>query len=240
MSNVKEFYDKHSYKYEEFEAEALINSEKYPLLYDIRNKERNLLDKARGKKVFYFATGSGSDIAYLAKIGAKIVTLDFSIEMINRTIDRLKEENVTFELLQNRTGFTKEFIDNFFDSGKQVLILLADINDIVLPENYFDYTFCYCTLPLLQKNWHNVLKKMISISKNGAVSVYLKEKIAFLHQYYTDFGFDSQVEDRTIFLKGGFAYYCIPPEEIIKSIEEEKKLEIIDVGLGKIYIWSTS
>ncbi|MBU2100894.1 class I SAM-dependent methyltransferase [Candidatus Micrarchaeota archaeon] len=239
MSSVKEFYNNHSFKYEQFEAQALTNKEKYPLLFQIRTKERQLLEKGFNKKVFYFATGSGSDIVHLNKSGAKIVTLDFSIEMINRTIDRMKKEGVAYKLLKNQNHLTEEFINNFFEQNpNDVLVIFADIKQLKLPKNYFDYCFCYCTLPLLEDAWQEVLLKMLFSSKNGAVSVYLKERISHLKDYYIDFGFNSNIAGRTICLEGGFVYYCIPPEKIIEVIEKEKSLEIIDSGLGKIYFWS--
>jgi len=239
MSTIKEFYDNHSFKYEEFEAEALTNKDKYPLLYTIRNRERELLSKGKDKKVFYFATGSGSDIVHLTKMGAKVVTLDFSIEMINRTCDRLKKEDIGYSLLKDKTELTPKFMDDFFENNKgHVLILLADTHDIKFPQDYFDYIFCYCTLPLLSDKTMETLKELLRISKNGAVSVYDKDKLPILHQYYIDFGFNSQIINRTIYLEGGFEYYAIPSSEVKETIEKEKKLEIIEIGIGKIYLWS--
>jgi len=238
MQEVKNFYDNNSEKYGKFEEEALINYEKYPLLFAIRNRERKLLDNGARKKVLYFATGSGSDILYLSRMGAKIVTIDFSLEMINRTINRLKKEGTSFELFKERKELTKDFLDKFFEGGKQVMIIHADINKVTFPEDYFDYAFCYCTLPHLGDEIEETLKKLLSASKKGVVSIYEKENLPELNKYYNDFGFESGIEDRTIKIKGGFIYYCIPLKEIKKIIEEKRNLEIIHIGLGNIFIWS--
>ena len=82
MENVKTFYDKNAHKANSFEEEILRNKERFPLLYALRKKEQELLKKGANKKVFYFASGSGSHVLELAKLKAKIVTLHFSIELI--------------------------------------------------------------------------------------------------------------------------------------------------------------
>lgn len=238
MSTIKEFYDNCSHRYEEFEAVALVERDKYPLLYAIRNRERELLSKAKGKKVFYFATGSGADVVHLVTLGAKVVTLDFSIEMINRTVERLKREGIGYRLLRDTEELTAEFADDFFDDNEDsVLILLADVHKARFPQDYFDYTFCYCTLPLLGDKAIEVLRDLLRISKNGAVSVYLKEKLSDLHNYYVDFGFNSEVKDDVISLAGGFAYTAISPSEMTETIKVHKELEVLEVGLGNIYVW---
>jgi ubiquinone/menaquinone biosynthesis C-methylase UbiE len=238
MNGVKDFYDHHSEKYEKFETEALLNYEKYPLLFAIRNRERGLLSNASGKKVLYFATGSGSDILHLTKLGAKIVTIDFSLEMINRTMARFKKENVDFELLKNQP-LTKQTLDEFFTGKKQVLILHADINQASFPRDYFDYCFCYCTLPHLGEEIEETLKKLVTAAKNGAVSVYEKESLPELSNYYNSVGFKSEASDRTIKIQGGFVYHCTPPETVKKIIQSQRKLEIIHIGLGNIFNWSS-
>lgn len=239
MQEVKNFYDKNSERYEEFEAEALLNYGKYPLLFAIRNRERNLVSKAVKKKVLFFAAGSGYDILHLANLGNKIVTIDFSMGMIDKTMKRLEKADVEFELLNEGKELTEEFLNDFFaDEKKQVMIINADISKISFPEDYFDYAFCYCTLPHLGKSIENTLKKLLSSSKNGAVSVYEKENLPYLSSYYNDFGFKAKVEDRTITIQDGFLYYCIPPEEVKRIIEEKRKLEIVHIGLGNIFVWT--
>lgn len=237
MDNIKSFYDHHSYPYEEFEEAALNDADRFPLLYKIRNKERSLLNLAADKRVLYFATGSGHDISHLAKINAKVLTLDFSIEMINRTKDRLLRHSIPFIFENDKTSLSQAYLDDALDKNG-VLILNNDIFDLNLPNDYFDYAFCYCTLPLLGTKWQQGLSILLGTAKSGAVSVYKVEKLADLHKYYTQFGFQSHVEDRTIYLDGGFSYYAIPPEEIIQHIEQTKKLEVETIGLGRIYKWS--
>lgn len=237
MEHIKSFYDRYSYPYEEFEAVALNDAVRFPLLYQIRNKERLLLNLAANKRVVYFATGSGHDISHLAKLNAKVLTLDFSIEMINRTKDRLQRHSIPFIFENNKTSLSQAYLDTALDKSR-VLILNNDIFDLNLPKDYFDYTFCYCTLPLLGTKWQQGLSILLGTAKNGAVSVYEVEKLADLHKYYTQFGFQSRVNDRTIYLDGGFSYYAIPPEEIMQHIERSKRLEVETIGLGKIYRWS--
>jgi len=239
MSSIQEFYNTHAARYEEFEGEALQKRETYPLLYDIRHEERRLLERGEGKRVFSFATGSGQDVASLAKSGAKVVTLDFSFEMIKRTCERLRKEGIGFMIGKNISYLTREFLDTFFEKNpRTVLILLGNIQDISLPKDYFDYTFCYCTLPLLGREAIHTLKKLLFTSKNGAVSVYDKEKLPVLHTYYTEFGFNSAVSGRVLSLEGGFEYSAIPPADMKQIMEQEKHLEIVESGLGKIYLWS--
>ncbi len=238
MPSIKEFYDKHSYPYEKFEAVALHDADRFPLLHAIRNRERALLDRAANKKVLYFATGSGHDISHLAEIGAQIVTMDFSMEMINRTMDRLRRKQIPFKFEPEKVDFSAESLDNTLANNK-ILILNKDIFELKLPKDYFDYAFCYCTLPLLEDKWQRGLSMLLDTAKNGAVSVYEVEKLTELHKYYTEFGFTSTIKDRTIHLEGGFAYYAIPPHEVIKHIERLKKLEVTTIGLGKIYQWSS-
>ena len=242
MPTVKDFYDNHSHQYEEFETAALRESGKFPLLFEIRSRERELLDRAKEKKVFYFATGSGSDISHLAgNLGAKVVTLDFSQEMIRRTEDRLTREGIGYETLEDGETLTAHDLDAFFNSNPtKVLILKADIQGVKLPDQYFDDCFCYCTLPLLGSESIPVLKQLTKTASQGAVSVYDKDKLLILNGYYTEFGFKSKAEGHTITLEGGFEYTHIPTSKMEKALRDvQKNTEIIQVGLGKIYNWKS-
>lgn len=239
MVKIGDFYNNNAGKYEEFENQALINHEKYPLLFAIRNRERSFVSKAVKKKVLYFATGGGNDVLHLANLGNKVVTVDFSIGMINKATKKLDDAGVKFDLVKGEKHLTKVFLDEFFSNGKQVLIINADINEVNFPENYFDHAFCYCTLPHMGKDFEPTLKKLLLSSKNGAVSVYEKENLPHLENYYNDYGLNSHIEDRTIRIEGGFAYYVIPPGEIKEVIEKYKKLEVVHVGLGNIFVWSS-
>lgn len=239
MLTVRDFYDTHSKKYEQFEAAALAEAEEYPLLFAIRQKERELLAAAQRKKVFYFATGSGSDVAYLNSLHARVFTLDFSREMIRRTQERLDSSGILYSLDVTVSKLTSEDLDSFFiDHPTSVFIVQADIGSLTLPNDYFDYCFCYCTLPLLGDAALSTLQRLMATAKNGAVSVYDKDKLPILQRYYQDFGFSSEVHDDAITLEGGFKYTAIPSEYIKNTIAEQRRLNIISVGLGNIYCWA--
>lgn len=240
MPSIRNFYDNHSEMYEQFEAAALVEAEKYPLLFSIRQKERRLLDVSQGKKVFYFATGSGSDIAYLASLSARVVTVDFSREMIRRTQERLERTGISSLLKDTISMLTSEDLERFFtDHPDSVFIVHRDIASLTLPDNYFDYCFCYCTLPLLGDAALSILKRLVTTAQHGAVSVYDCDKLPVLQNYYRNFGFRSEVFGDTISLEGGFRYTAIPPEQMRTTVEKQNKLlTVISVGLGNIYCWS--
>ncbi len=204
MPNVRDFYNNHSEMYEQFEAAALVEAEKYPLLFAIRQKERTLLDAAQGKKVLYFATGSGSDIEYLASLNARVVTVDFSREMIRRTQERLEIAGISSSFKDTVSMLTSEDLDRFFtDHLDSVFIIHRDIASLTLPDDYFDYCFCYCTLPLLGRTSLQILQGLLATAQHGAVSVYDRDKLPILQNYYRDFGFRSDVLGDTITLEGG-------------------------------------
>ncbi|MFH1663256.1 MAG: class I SAM-dependent methyltransferase [archaeon] len=235
MNKIKEFYNKNPKSYDLFESR--INE--FPLLKELREKENNLLKHGAGKKVFYFATGSGFHITQLAKAGAKVFTLDFSEEMIKIACKKLEKEGIEFEVLRGVSSFSKQFLDEKAGKNpKKLLIAVTDMRKVSLPKNYFDYVFCYCTLPLVgKKNIESILKKMLEWSRNGAVSIYRKESLPKLKEYYNKAGFNSWINGESIFIEGGFEYYCANPKEIKGIIEENKKLETIETGLGIIYLW---
>ncbi len=239
MESVKTFYDKNAHKANSFEEEILRNKERFPQLYALRKKEQELLKEGTNKKVFYFAGGSGSHVLELAKLKAKIVTLDFSLAMINKTCEKLTKKGIGFKVVKETSKLTEEDIDSYFkENQKNVLIIMGDIKEVELPLNYFDWTFCYCTLSLIEKHSRlQVLKKLLSISKNGVISIYNKDKLPILEKYYQEFGFKAKIKKDTISIEGGFEYQCIPSFQIKQLIKPKRSLEIIQVDLGKIYVW---
>ena len=239
-AQIKGFYNSNAKKVNLFEDEITGNPSKFPLLHELRKSEHGLLEKGAGKKVLYFAAGSGQHILQLMKLGAEVVTLDFSEEMISLTCDRLRREGMTFKVVSGVTDVKSEYLDAFFkENPNTVLILLADIRGAEFPRDYFDWQFCYCTLPLLGRaEIQKVLERMLSWSKNGAVSIYDIEKLPILDQYYRDFGYNTHITGQTIAIEGGFEYYCISNQETTRIIQRQKKLSIHETGIARIYIWS--
>ncbi len=48
MDSVQDFYDTHTERYEEFERVALAEENRFPLLHQIRRKERALITRLAG------------------------------------------------------------------------------------------------------------------------------------------------------------------------------------------------
>lgn len=241
MESVQDFYDAHAERYEEFERVALAEEERFPLLHQIRRKERALITRLvlPGDKVFYFATGSGNDIVHLAgDLEARVVTLDFSECMISKAMKQLEDRRLLYVIDDVPEYIDARKLNKFFKRNPDYVILLkGDIMNTWLPPDYFDFCFCYCTLPLLGDASVSTLHKLSISAKSGAVSVYDAEKLPTLAEYYRAFGFEPTVVGRTIRLEGGFEYTSIPEEVMRETLSPHRSLEVISVGLGKIYQW---
>lgn len=235
MPSVIDFYNQHSEQYRAFEIQIESEPQRFPLLYALREKEKELLKSVpKNSVVLYAAGGTGINPAILAKAGAAVTTVELAPEMVKLICQTLKQEGIGYQLIEETT---RPDFQIPISQPSEVTIVIDDLRKLQIPRDQFERVYSYCTLPLLGGDWKHVLKNMVESVPWGVVSVYDPQHKQILAQYYEAAGFRTKINGNTIYKEGGFEYSFLDQNKVAPIIESRRNLKIVSAGIGKLLLW---
>jgi SAM-dependent methyltransferase len=235
-SSIKQFYDTGAAQYNFFEAALDLPTCPYPGLALLRHGERAFLSSiARGSRVLYVGAGTGRHILALAKDGCRVTGVEFSAEMINICQKNLREGTVYSEIKPTTSGR----LEYGFSPGdsQSVILLQADINDLIFPDNFFDHAFCYCTLPLMGSDvWPQTLSKVLNSAKKSRISIYNEHGLHILAEAYSHFRLGEITSVIPLRTKSGFEYISISDSSFKLAVQKLGfQCKGLSLPTGRIY-----
>ena len=239
MADSHCFYNKNFDKYLAFEKSLGKQRCPYPRLSEFRQSEKSVLRSVPyGSKVLYVGAGTGDHLVTLANRDTRILAVEYSEPMIRLTVRNLTEHGAGIRVVRD----FREAIASFEAATPgSITLLQQDIRMVEWPAGLFDTSVAFCTLPLMNHAWPEVLRGLCRSATHTVFSIYKPSVSKELAAAYSNFGIRvNRVDRHGITAADGFWYDFIPPRDIINFAARIRvKVHSTPRRAGFIYeVWS--